>query len=83
MHFLYYTRSFNKQHNLNVSAGWEGFFQVPLRVPMLIIVVFRRVSFIHLNYAAEVYKKPTRTENTTRRVSVLLLPIIRGMIFIW
>ena len=28
-------------------------------------------EFHSLNYAAEVYKKPTRTENTTRRVSVL------------
>lgn len=28
-------------------------------------------EFNSLNYAAEVYKKPTRSENTTRRVSIL------------
>lgn len=68
--FLYYTRSFNKQHNLNVSAGWEA-ASGTTESTNAHYRGFPSGEFHSLNYAAEVYKKPTRTENTTRRVSVL------------
>lgn len=67
--FLYYTRSFN-QHNLNVSAGWEA-ASGTTESTNAHYRGFPSGEFHSLNYAAEVYKKPTRTENTTRRVSVL------------
>ena len=68
--FLYYTRSFNKQHNLNISAGWEA-ASGTTESTNAHYRGFPSGEFHSLNYAAEVYKKPTRTENTTRRVSVL------------
>ena len=69
MLFYYYTRSFN-QHNLNVSAGWEA-ASGTTESTNAHYRGFPSGEFHSLNYAAEVYKKPTRTENTTRRVSVL------------
>ena len=38
---------------------------------MPIIVDFHQDNFTLLNYASEIYKKPTRTEGTSRMVSVL------------
>lgn len=68
--FLYYTRSFNKKHNLNVSAGWEASSGMTESTNAH-YRGFPSGEFHSLNYAAEIYKKPTRSENTTRMVSVL------------
>ena len=55
---------------MNVSAGWEA-ASGTTESTNAHYRGFPSGEFHSLNYAAEVYKKPTRTENTTRRVSVL------------
>lgn len=67
--FLYYTRSFGK-HNFNFSGGWEASASSSDNTTAH-YRGFPSGEFHSLNYASEVYKKPLRTENTTRRVSVL------------
>ena len=67
--FLYYTRSFGK-HNFNFSAGWEASASTTDNTSAH-YRGFPSGQFSSLNYAAEVYGKPTRTENTTRLVSTL------------
>lgn len=67
--FVYYTRSFGK-HNFNFSGGWEASAYNTDNTTAH-YRGFPSGEFSSLNYAAEIYKKPTRTENTTRRVSGL------------
>ncbi|WP_294469803.1 SusC/RagA family TonB-linked outer membrane protein [uncultured Bacteroides sp.] len=67
--FVYYTRSFGK-HNFNFSGGWEASAYNTDNTTAH-YRGFPSGEFCSLNYAAEIYKKPTRTENTTRRVSGL------------
>ena len=67
--FAYYTRSFGK-HNFNFSGGWEA-AAYNVDNTSAHYRGFPSGEFNSLNYAAEVYKKPTRSENTTRRVSIL------------
>lgn len=68
--FLYYTRSFHSKHNINVSVGWEAASD-NMDNTIAHYRGFPSGEFNSLNYAAEIYKKPTRTENTTRRISTL------------
>lgn len=68
--FLYYTRSFHSKHNINVSVGWEA-ASTNTDNTNAHYRGFPSGEFSSLNYATEVYKKPTRTENTTRRISAL------------
>lgn len=68
--FLYYTRSFHSKHNINVSVGWEA-ASTNTDNTIAHYRGFPSGEFSSLNYATEVYKKPTRTENTTRRISTL------------
>lgn len=67
--FLYYTRSFDK-HNFNFSGGWEAAAST-MDNTSAHYRGFPSGEFNSLNYASEIYKKPTRSENTTRRVSML------------
>lgn len=67
--FIYYTRSFNK-HNFNFSGGWEAAMNNSESISAH-YRGFPSGQFNSLNYAAEIYKKPSKSENTTRRVSVL------------
>ena len=68
--FLYYTRSFHNKHNINVSVGWEAAASNTDNTNAH-YRGFPSGEFNSLNYATEIYKKPTRTENTTRRISAL------------
>ena len=68
--FLYYTRSFHSKHNINVSVGWEAASSNTDNTKAH-YRGFPSGEFNSLNYATEIYKKPTRTENTTRRISTL------------
>lgn len=67
--FLYYTRSFGK-HNFNFSGGWEA-STYKTENTSAHYRGFPSGQFNSINYAAEIYKKPTKTENMTRRVSTL------------
>ena len=67
--FLYYTRSFGN-HNFNFSGGWEASAYNTENTSAQ-YRGFPSGQFNSLNYASEIYKKPTLTENTTRRVSML------------
>lgn len=67
--FLYYTRSFGN-HNFNFSGGWEASAYNTENISAQ-YRGFPSGQFNSLNYASEIYKKPTLTENTTRRVSIL------------
>ena len=67
--FLYYTRSFGN-HNFNFSGGWEASAYNTENTSAQ-YRGFPSGQFNWLNYASEIYKKPTLTENTTRRVSIL------------
>ena len=67
--FLYYTRSFGN-HNFNFSGGWEASAYNTENTSAQ-YRGFPSGQFNSLNYASEIYKKPTLTENTTRRVSIL------------
>ena len=62
--FLYYTRNFN------FSGGWEASAYNTENTSAQ-YRGFPSGQFNSLNYASEIYKKPTLTENTTRRVSIL------------
>lgn len=67
--FIYYNQSFGK-HNLNGSAGWE----VNTSTYDNISAHYRGFpsgQFHSLNYANEIYKKPTKSEGTSRMVSML------------
>lgn len=67
--FIYYNQSFNK-HNLNASAGWE----INTSTYDNLSAHYRGFpsgQFHSLNYANEIYKKPTKTEGTSRMVSML------------
>ena len=67
--FIYYNQSFGK-HNLNASAGWEintsNYDNTTAHYRG-----FPSGQFHSLNYAHEIYKKPTKTEGTSRMVSML------------
>ena len=67
--FLFYTRSFGK-HNFNFSGGWEASAYKTDNTSAH-YRGFPSGQFSSLNYAAEIYKKPAKSENTTRRVSAL------------
>ena len=67
--FLYYTRSFGN-HNFNFSGGWEASAYNTENTSAQ-YRGFPSGQFNSLNYASEIYKRPTLTENTTRRVSIL------------
>ena len=67
--FLYYTRSFGN-HNFNFSGGWEASAYNTENTSAQ-YRGFPSGQFNSSNYASEIYKKPTLTENTTRRVSIL------------
>lgn len=64
---LYYTRSFNK-HNLNLSVSWEA-SSGSSDATNAHYRGFPNGQFHSSNYAAEIYKKPSRTEGTSRMVS--------------
>lgn len=68
--FLYYTRTFAKKHNFNFSAGYEASSQYSDLTDSH-YRGFPNGQFHSLNYAYEVYKKPTRSESTARMVSML------------
>lgn len=67
--FIYYNQSFGK-HNLNGSAGWEISTSTYDNVSSH-YRGFPSGQFHSLNYANEIYKKPTKTEGTSRMVSML------------
>lgn len=67
--FIYYNQSFGK-HNLNGSAGWEVNTSTYDNVSAH-YRGFPSGQFHSLNYANEIYKKPTKTEGTSRMVSML------------
>ena len=64
---LYYTRSFNK-HNLNLSVAWEA-SSGSSDATSAHYRGFPSGQFHSSNYAAEIYRKPSRTEGTSRMVS--------------
>lgn len=64
---IYYTRSFNK-HNLNLSAAWEASSST-FDESNAHYRGFPSGQFHSPNYAAEIYKKPSRTEGSSRMVS--------------
>lgn len=67
---LYYTRSFDK-HNVNLSAAWEAssnnYDETSAHYRG-----FPSGQFHSPNYAAEIYKKPSRTEGASRMVSAFV-----------
>lgn len=67
--FIYYNQSFGK-HNLNGSAGWEVNTSTYDNVSAH-YSGFPSGQFHSLNYANEIYKKPTKSEGTSRMVSML------------
>lgn len=67
--FIYYNQSFGK-HNLNGSAGWEVNTSTYDNVSAH-YRGFPSGQFHSLNYANEIYKKPTKSEGTSRMVSML------------
>lgn len=67
---IYYTRSFNK-HNLNLSAAWEASSST-FDESNAHYRGFPSGQFHSPNYAAEIYKKPSRTEGSSRMVSTFL-----------
>lgn len=67
--FLFYNQSFDK-HNINASAGWE----INTSSNDGLSAHYRGFpsgQFHSINYANEIYKKPTKTEGTSRMVSML------------
>lgn len=64
---LSYNRSFNK-HNVHLSAAWEALSRTSSSTSSH-YRGFPNGQFHSPNYAAEVYKKPIRTEGTSRMVS--------------
>ena len=64
---LSYNRSFNK-HNVNLSAAWEAMSRSSSSTSSH-YRGFPNGQFHSPNYASEVYKKPVRTEGTSRMVS--------------
>lgn len=68
--FLYYTRTFAKMHNLNFSLGWEASSGNSDQTSAH-YRGFPSGQFHSPNYAYEIYKKPSRSESTSRMVSML------------
>ncbi len=68
--FLYYTRSFPRKHNLNVSLGYEASSDFSDQTQSH-YRGFPSGQFHSPNYAYEIYLKPTKTEATSRMVSAL------------
>lgn len=68
--FLNYTHTFNRAHNVNVSLGWEAASNTT-DATNAHYRGFPSGQFHSLNYAYEIYKKPIRTEGTSRSVSML------------
>lgn len=68
--FLSYSHTFKGAHNLLASLGWEASSKSSDATSSH-YRGFPSGQFHSLNYAAEVYKKPTRTESTSRTASVL------------
>ena len=60
-----------KKHNLNVSIGWEASAGSQDNTSAH-YRGFSSGQFHSLNYASEIYKKPTRTEGTSRMVLSLI-----------
>lgn len=67
--FIFYNQSFDK-HNLNASAGWEMNTSTNDGLSAH-YRGFPSGQFHSLNYANEIYKKPTKSEGTSRMVSML------------
>lgn len=68
--FLYYTRTFAKKHNLNVSLGWEASSSNSDQTNAH-YRGFPSGQFHSPNYAYEIYKKPACSESTSRLLSML------------
>lgn len=68
--FLSYSHTFKEAHNLLASLGWEA-SSTSSDATSSHYRGFPSGQFHSLNYAAEVYKKPTSTESTSRTASVL------------
>ena len=68
--FLYYTRSFRRKHNLNVSLGYEASSDFSDQTQSH-YRGFPSGQFHSPNYAYEIYLKPSKTEATSRMVSAL------------
>lgn len=64
---LYYTKSIN-DHNINMSASWEASASTD-DATSAHYRGFPNGQFHSLNYASEIYKKPTKAENSSRMVS--------------
>ncbi|WP_297152547.1 SusC/RagA family TonB-linked outer membrane protein [uncultured Prevotella sp.] len=67
--FLFYNQSFDK-HNINASAGWE----INTSSNDGLSAHYRGFpsgQFHSPNYASEIYNKPTKSEGTSRMVSML------------
>lgn len=67
---LYYNRSFNN-HNINLSAAWEASSN-KYDETSAHYRGFPNGQFHSPNYAAEIYKKPSRSEGASRMVSAFL-----------
>ncbi|WP_286334669.1 SusC/RagA family TonB-linked outer membrane protein [Bacteroides caecimuris] len=68
--FLSYSHTFKSAHNLLASLGWEA-SSSSSDATNAHYRGFPTGQFHSLNYAAEIYKKPVRTESTARTASVL------------
>lgn len=68
--FLSYSHTFKEKHNLLASLGWEA-SSSSSDATHAHYRGFPSGQFHSLNYAAEIYKKPTRSESTSRSASVL------------
>lgn len=68
--FLSYTHTFKGAHNLLASLGWEA-SSSSSDATNAHYRGFPSGQFHSLNYAAEIYKKPTRSESTSRTASIL------------
>lgn len=68
--FLSYSHTFKEKHNLLASLGWEASSNSS-DATHAHYRGFPSGQFHSLNYAAEIYKKPTRSESTSRSASVL------------
>lgn len=68
--FLSYSHTFKSAHNLLASLGWET-SSSSSDATNAHYRGFPTGQFHSLNYAAEIYKKPVRTESTARTASVL------------
>lgn len=67
---IYYTRSFDK-HNVNLSAAWEASSNM-FDETSAHYRGFPNGQFHSPNYAAEIYKKPSKVEGSSRMVSAFV-----------